>query len=170
MSLVAAPVMDGDDGPAVVFASAVHVLDDEPSRGADESSGDGFASGVLHHNPTLGQSSLTPPMTPPHAPSSTAVPNPASPAEATLPTAVVEEPDEGELSFQRCARLASFLNDNSMSKHLETLTENEVDFDCLLMFEEADLKELGIAKGPRVKMLRTMEEWHRKNSQRQQTS
>ena len=29
-------------------------------------------------------------------------------------------------------------------------------FDCLLHLEEDDLKELGVAKGPRVKLLRTM--------------
>ena len=34
----------------------------------------------------------------------------------------------------------------------------------LLIFTEADLKELGIAKGPRVKMLRTMHDWHKRDS------
>ena len=34
----------------------------------------------------------------------------------------------------------------------------------LLIFTEADLKELGIAKGPRVKMLRTMHDWHKRDT------
>ena len=58
-----------------------------------------------------------------------------------------------------CPVLNAFLSSQGLSKHLEKLAENEVDFETLLIFEESDLKELGIAKGPRVKMLRTMLAW-----------
>ena len=44
-------------------------------------------------------------------------------------------------------------------KHKETLIENEVNFSCLQRFEENDYKELDIAKGPRVKMLRELPIW-----------
>jgi hypothetical protein len=36
---------------------------------------------------------------------------------------------------------------------------NEVTFDALLEMSESDLKELGLAKGPRIKMMRTAEKF-----------
>jgi hypothetical protein len=56
--------------------------------------------------------------------------------------------------------LSAFLSAQGMSRHKEKLVENEVSFDTLLMFNEDDYKELGIAKGPRVKMLRTCQVWY----------
>ena len=56
----------------------------------------------------------------------------------------------------RYNQLFRFLSSIGLNKFASVLIENEVDFETLLIFTEADLKELGIAKGPRVKMLRTM--------------
>ena len=55
--------------------------------------------------------------------------------------------------------LVRFLTDQKMLKHKETLIENEVNFSSLEHFGESDYKELGIAKGPRVKMLRVLPIW-----------
>ena len=56
----------------------------------------------------------------------------------------------------RYNQLFRFLSSIGLNKFASVLIENEVDFETLLIFTEADLKELGIAKSPRVKMLRTM--------------
>ena len=69
-------------------------------------------------------------------------------------TAEMLESDEGYEA------LSAFLAAQGMSKHKDKLVENEVSFDTLLMFNEEDYKELGIAKGPRVKMLRTCQAWY----------
>ena len=55
--------------------------------------------------------------------------------------------------------LRLFLAEQKLTKLTEKLVENEVTFDCLLHLEEADLEELGVAKGPRVKLLRTMQSY-----------
>lgn len=57
--------------------------------------------------------------------------------------------------------LSAFLSAQGMARHQEKLVENEVSFDTLLMFTEEDYKEVGIAKGPRVKMLRTCQTWYK---------
>jgi curved DNA-binding protein CbpA len=62
------------------------------------------------------------------------------------------EPDEASLY----AELSDLLNQQGCSKYLPVFIEHEVTFDALCHFEEDDLKELGIAKGPRVKILTTM--------------
>ena len=61
----------------------------------------------------------------------------------------------------RYNQLFRFLSSIGLNKFASVLIENEVDFETLLIFTEADLKELGIAKGPRVKMLRKMHDWHK---------
>ncbi len=62
---------------------------------------------------------------------------------------------------ERYNQLFRFLSSIGLNKHASTLIENEVDFETLLVFTEADLAGLGIAKGPRVKMLRKMHDWHK---------
>ena len=57
--------------------------------------------------------------------------------------------------------LSAFLSAQGMARYKEKLVENEVSFDTLLMFTEEDYKEVGIAKGPRVKMLRTCQTWYK---------
>ena len=64
----------------------------------------------------------------------------------------------------RYNQLFRFLSSIGLNKFASVLIENEVDFETLLIFTEADLKELGIAKGPRVKMLRTMHDWHKRDT------
>eukprot|EP01045_Picozoa_sp_COSAG04_P004329 COSAG04_NODE_186_length_21024_cov_6.326069_15_plen_1166_part_00 len=67
-----------------------------------------------------------------------------------------KEEGEGEEEQDDYAELRRFLAEQNLTKLTEKLVENEVTFDCLLHLEEDDLKELGVAKGPRVKLLRTM--------------
>jgi hypothetical protein len=57
--------------------------------------------------------------------------------------------------------LTAFLQSVQLERQRSVLIDNEVTFDSLLEFTEADLKELGIAKGPRVKMIRTMKRFDR---------
>ena len=57
--------------------------------------------------------------------------------------------------------LSAFLHSQGLSRHRELLLEHEVTFETMLIFEEVDFKDLGIAKGPRIKMLRTCQAWHR---------
>ena len=64
----------------------------------------------------------------------------------------------------RYNQLFRFLSSIGLNKFASVLIENEVEFETLLIFTEADLKELGIAKGPRVKMLRTMHDWHKRDT------
>ena len=45
------------------------------------------------------------------------------------------------------------------------LIENEVDFDALCLCTDDDFRELGILKGPRVKMLRQMAQWSERRRQ-----
>ena len=67
-----------------------------------------------------------------------------------------KEEGEGEEEQDDYADLRRFLAEQKLTKLTEKLVENEVTFDCLLHLEEDDLTELGVAKGPRVKLLRTM--------------
>ena len=50
----------------------------------------------------------------------------------------------------RYNQLFRFLSSIGLNKFASVLIENEVDFETLLIFTEADLKELGIAKGPQA--------------------
>jgi regulator of replication initiation timing len=43
-----------------------------------------------------------------------------------------------------------------ISRYESVFSENEVDLQALLMFEEGDLEEIGVAKGPRVRLLRAI--------------
>ena len=95
---------------------------------------------------------------------------PAGPALVAAPTEVHVLREDGRDSDAITAEmlesdedyraLSAFLDAQGMSRHKERLVENEVSFDALLMFNEEDYKELGIAKGPRVKMLRTCRTWY----------
>ena len=64
----------------------------------------------------------------------------------------------------RYNQLFRFLSSIGLNKFASVLIENEVDFETLLIITEAELEELGIAKGPRVKMLRTMHDWHKRDT------
>jgi hypothetical protein len=70
---------------------------------------------------------------------------------AATPSGSQEETD--------CVVLQKFLEDQGMLQHLQKLHDNEVTFDTLLLFSENDMKECGIAKGPRVKILHTRDSW-----------
>ena len=54
------------------------------------------------------------------------------------------------------AELTAFLTEIKLLRVRDTLVENEVTFDALLEFDERDLTELGLNKGPRVKIMATM--------------
>jgi hypothetical protein len=55
------------------------------------------------------------------------------------------------------AKVSEFLASQGYSRYLQVFIENEVTLSALLRFTEADLKELGVAKGPRVKILATLQ-------------
>jgi len=67
--------------------------------------------------------------------------------------------EEGEYE-----ELRTFLSKADMTKWYETLIMNEVSFDALLEMSESDLQELGLAKGPRIKMMRTAEKFRASNA------
>ena len=77
-----------------------------------------------------------------------------------------------EASSDLCGVCRKVVRANGVSETVEVIhalstrfrIENEVDFETLLVFTESDLAELGIAKGPRVKMLRTMHDWHKRDT------
>ena len=83
---------------------------------------------------------------------------------ATRLELVAEGSPRASGEYSRYNQLFRFLSSIGLNKHASTLIENEVDFETLLVFTEADLAELGIAKGPRVKMLRTMHDWHKRDT------
>jgi hypothetical protein len=56
--------------------------------------------------------------------------------------------------------LRAFLASQGLEKFESVLADNEVrNLETLCMLQEEDLSELGMLKGPRVKMLRTMKAW-----------
>eukprot|EP01048_Picozoa_sp_COSAG05_P026702 COSAG05_NODE_7422_length_813_cov_0.717087_1_plen_167_part_01 len=59
--------------------------------------------------------------------------------------------------------LTAFLEEVHLERYKELLIEHQTDMETLLMFTEDDLKELGIAKGPRIKIIRKAQEWAPKN-------
>lgn len=59
-----------------------------------------------------------------------------------------------------CEVLLLFLMEQNMAKQWQRLRDNGVNFDALRLFVEEDLKQCGVAKGPRVKILRTRESWY----------
>ena len=54
------------------------------------------------------------------------------------------------------AQLTVFLEGIGLRRHLQIFMENEVDLETLRMFSETDLQDLGLPKGPRVKILRML--------------
>ena len=54
------------------------------------------------------------------------------------------------------AQLTVFLEGIGLRRHLQICMENEVDLETLRMFSETDLQDLGLPKGPRVKILRML--------------
>ena len=72
----------------------------------------------------------------------TAAAAPAAPAASAAPA------EDGDLDPE----VSRFLADNGLSKYGETLRENEIDYDSLLMLEQGDLQDMGISKkGPLIK-------------------
>ena len=69
----------------------------------------------------------------------------------TLP--VVEAAGDEAPDF---AQLTVFLEGIGLRRHLQIFMENEVDLETLRMFSETDLQDLGLPKGPRVKILRML--------------
>ena len=74
----------------------------------------------------------------------------ASPVMSPITLPVVSAGDEAP-DF---AQLAVFLEGVGLRRHLQIFMENEVDLETLRMFSETDLQDLGLPKGPRVKILR----------------
>ena len=58
--------------------------------------------------------------------------------------------------------LYRFLSSIGHNKLSAMLIEHGVDVEALLVFTEADLTELGIAKGPRVVILNTVRDWYKR--------
>jgi hypothetical protein len=52
------------------------------------------------------------------------------------------------------AELWTFLVAHKLTRHYDTLVQHEVAFDALVELAESDLQEIGLAKGPRVKMMK----------------
>ena len=112
---------------------------------------------VVMAQPVMSPMSSAPPViVPPTAP---APPAAAAPRTTMLTLQSLEADDDYRV-------LLAFLTAQGMTKHKDLLIQNEVSFDTMLMFEECDYKELGIAKGPRVKMLRTCKTWHAEQLQK----
>ena len=61
--------------------------------------------------------------------------------------------------WQDFEELHSFLEANGLLRWKPLFVEHEITFDALLHFEERDLRDLGIARGPQVKIIRTMHRW-----------
>ncbi len=57
--------------------------------------------------------------------------------------------------------LGPWLEQHGLGKYAELLAENEVDFEVLPELEEADLEKIGLALGPRKKLLRAIRELDR---------
>lgn len=84
------------------------------------------------------------------AASTAAAPAPAAiEAAGRVDTAASVDEDE-------YAELTAFLTEANLLKVRNKLVQNEVTFDALLSFTEKDLEEIGINKGPRVKIRATM--------------
>ena len=68
------------------------------------------------------------------------------------------EPEPGgELETEADAdytELRAFLAEYNLTRHYEILVQHEVSFDALVELAEPDLQEIGLAKGPRVKMMK----------------
>ena len=76
----------------------------------------------------------------------------ASPVMSPIMPPVVSAGDEAP-DF---APLTVFLEGIGLRRHLQLLMENEVDLETLRMFSETDLQDLGLPKGPRVKIIRML--------------
>ena len=55
--------------------------------------------------------------------------------------------------------LSAFLAHHGLMRWRPLFIEHEITFDALLHFEERDLMELGLARGPQVTIIRTMKRW-----------
>ena len=55
------------------------------------------------------------------------------------------------------APIAALLTSLRLDKYHAVLAEQEVDMEALALMDEGDLKELGLPKGPRVKLLHAVE-------------
>ena len=60
--------------------------------------------------------------------------------------------------------LYRFLSSIGQNKLSAMLIEHGVDVEALLVFAEADLEELGIAKGPRGVILNTVRDWYKRET------
>ena len=71
--------------------------------------------------------------------------------------------ESGTDTARLSAYLGSMFTGAILQKTFDALVAEGVDFDTLMLFTEEDLKELGILKGPRVKVIRNIQEWNRQN-------
>ena len=65
------------------------------------------------------------------------------------------------------AELRTFLLAHKLTRHYDILVQHEVSFDALVELAESDLQEIGLAKGPRVKMMKCAAKFHERNQERQ---
>ena len=63
--------------------------------------------------------------------------------------------------------LSAFLAHHGLMRWRPLFIEHEITFDALLHFEERDLMELGLARGPQVTIIRTMKRWRHIDSHSQ---
>jgi hypothetical protein len=143
----------------IVFASAVVAespLQADGLRPAAEQTPGGTVVATAVQQPAV----ATPPRTSAVAPALDI--HRGGPLEGAQPTSADADADEDGM-------LRTFLTEHGMIKQMQKLKEAEVDFETLLMMtdprrpvttNENDLKECGLAKGPRVKILRTCQPWH----------
>ena len=71
--------------------------------------------------------------------------------------------ESGTDTARLSAYLGSMFTGAILQKTFDALVAEGVDFDTLMLFTEEDLKELGFLKGPRVKVIRNIQEWNRQN-------
>jgi class 3 adenylate cyclase/predicted ATPase len=61
-------------------------------------------------------------------------------------------------------QLEAFLSALGLEQHVRTFSDNDIDFDALLELDDAQLKELGLSMGHRVKLLKALAEVKRELS------
>lgn len=76
-----------------------------------------------------------------------------TPLPPSLPPPECTDEDMGELR--------TYLQEMGYSRYEKNFIQHQINFDTLLLCEEQDLAQIGIAKGPRVKIMKTARSWRK---------
>mmetsp|Transcript_13463 Transcript_13463/g.30538 ORF Transcript_13463/g.30538 Transcript_13463/m.30538 type:complete len:388 (+) Transcript_13463:41-1204(+) len=79
-------------------------------------------------------------------------------ATAMLAEAAAETPSKGENEAVATEEVQELLSKIALERFSERFVEEEVDLETLALFEDRDLADLGLPKGPRVKLLRALKD------------